>query len=103
MKKKIIEQGDKVKDTVTGFTGIVNGICYYLQGCRHIQIQPQELYEGKPVKAIWFDEPQLKIIKKSVVKPLNTEEPIYYPEAETKQPTGGPMLSTPTRQSNPKR
>lgn len=94
----MINLGDKVKDTVTNYTGIVVGISYYLQGCRQIGVKSQELKDGKPMNAIWFDEPQLKIVKKGVVKPLNTEEPL--PEAKPKKIakrklTGGPMLETP--------
>ena len=73
-----IELGDRVKDKVTGFKGIVTGITSWLNGCRRIGIQPEKLMTtGKPVEAEWFDEQQVLVIKKSA--------------HSEKQKRGGPM------------
>ena len=59
----MVELGDKVKDTVTGYQGIAIGATTWLHGCRRITVQSQELKDGKPVEAVTFDEPQLTVVK----------------------------------------
>ncbi len=93
MKKKTIELGDKVKDVISGFTGIVTGKSEFLHGCIRYGICPQELHDGATIDTHWFDEPQLELIESNVVAVDNKT-----PEDKT----GGPMSSNPTRQSNPK-
>jgi hypothetical protein len=66
--KLMINLGDKVRDVVTGLTGIAVGKTQYLQGCIRIAVQPQELKDGKPVDASWFDEPQLEVIEAGAIK-----------------------------------
>jgi len=56
----MIKLGDKVKDSITGFSGIVIARCAYLNGCISIQVQPQKLGgDGKPIEPEWIDEQQL--------------------------------------------
>lgn len=55
-----ITLGTKVKDVITGFQGIAISRTEFLHGCTRITVQPQELHEGKPVEAQWFDEPQVQ-------------------------------------------
>jgi hypothetical protein len=71
---KMVNLGDKVKDTVTGLTGIVVAKTHYLQGCTRIAVQPQKVKDGKPVEASWFDEPQLKLIEAEAIS-LKNENP----------------------------
>jgi len=82
----MIKLGDKVKDKITGYTGIVIGISKFLQGCRRIGVQAQKLHEGTPISAVWFDEPQLEVVKtkKKVIE-------------RTPGNNGGPISSIPTR------
>jgi len=65
----MVNLGDKVRDVVTGLTGIAVGRTQYLQGCARIAVQPQELKDGKPVEASWFDEPQLEVVEVGAIKP----------------------------------
>lgn len=58
-----IKLGDKVKDIVTGFEGIAVCSTDWIHGCRRIGVQPEKLHDGKPIDAMHFDEPQLKIVK----------------------------------------
>ncbi len=52
----MIKLGDKVKDSITGFTGIVTGISSYLNGCVSMLVCSNKLdSEGKEVSE-WFDE-----------------------------------------------
>lgn len=88
-----IELGDKVRDRVTGFTGICIGITTWLYGCRRIAIQPQELKDHSVIDAQSFDEPAIEVVEKSVIIP--------YPEEETKAAAarpGGPHRIADRRQ-----
>jgi len=55
----MINLGDKVKDTITGFYGVVVGVTNWLDGCRRIGIQAIELKDGKPFDIEWFDEQRI--------------------------------------------
>lgn len=55
--------GDKVRDTITGLTGIVVCEARWLHGCRRLTIQPQELKDGAPVAFSTFDELQLELVE----------------------------------------
>lgn len=69
-KSSRIELGDRVKDQVSGFSGIVTAEYNYLHGCRRLQVSPEKLYEGKPIDAYIFDEGALRLVAKSVVEPF---------------------------------
>ena len=58
-----VELGDTVKDTITGFSGVVLGIADYYNGCRRVQVQPKKLIKNEMIEAEWIDEVQLKVIK----------------------------------------
>ena len=55
--------GSKVRNAITGYTGIVVQRTDYLSGYKRYGIQSQELYDGKPLEPEYFDEEQLKIIE----------------------------------------
>lgn len=55
--------GDRVRDKITGFTGIAIARCDYLYGCISIEVMSEELLNGQPV-SIWVDDIQLKVLKK---------------------------------------
>jgi hypothetical protein len=48
--------GEMVKERVTGFTGMVTGIAYYLGESTSIRIQPRTIHNGSPIDARWFSE-----------------------------------------------
>lgn len=58
----MIELGTKVRDTITGFTGIITGRTQWLYGCVRCYVEPRELHEGKPVDACTFDEERLEVV-----------------------------------------
>lgn len=65
----IIGLGDKVKDSITGFSGIVIGKTVWLHGCTRITVQPDKLdKDGKIREAQTFDEPQLVVVKAKKAK-----------------------------------
>jgi len=78
----MIELGDEVKDTVTGFKGTVVALHHYLFGCTRVSVQP--LAEKDFKEAVAFDLPSLVLVKKKkVAKGDNT--------------TGGPAKYSDTR------
>jgi len=58
----MIDLGSKVKDMITGFTGIAIARTEWLYGCTRIVIESQELKDGKPVAPSWFDEQRVEEI-----------------------------------------
>jgi len=64
----MVNLGDEVKDTISGFKGIAISRHSYLQGCDRISIQPTIDKDGKLPEQQSFDEPQLEVIKKA--KPI---------------------------------
>lgn len=63
--------GDRAKDKVTGYTGIVVAKTHWLNGCVRVNIQSEALKDGKPLDAEGFDSEQVEVIAKGVhpVKP----------------------------------
>lgn len=64
-----VQLGDKVKDRISGLQGIVVVVSDSLHGCRQIAVRPQELKDGKPVEASWFDIDQVELVEAGVIKP----------------------------------
>jgi valyl-tRNA synthetase len=57
-----VKLGSKVKDSLTGFTGIATARTEWLYGCTRIAIEPQELHDGKPIETQWFDEQRVEVV-----------------------------------------
>lgn len=80
-----IELGDKVKDTVTGFTGIAVAKVTYLQGCDRYAVQAPVKKNEKPQEWQYFDEPQLEVIKKKIVKQGKKDTGGWQPDSAQKR------------------
>lgn len=89
MSQRVVELGDRAKDQITGFTGIVVAITEWLNGCIRVTIQPAELHEGKPVESWTFDIEQIAKCDGVGFRPETT-------------PSGGPK-SAPSRNPTPTR
>ena len=74
----MIKLGQSVKDKLTGFTGIVEGITNYLNGCCQALVRPKFKVkdDGYP-NAAWIDVEQLTVVKGSKILSLKRrkEEP----------------------------
>jgi hypothetical protein len=57
-----LKLGDRVKDKITGFTGIIVCRMDWLYGCVRYVVQPEHLFEGRPVANESFDEEQLELV-----------------------------------------
>lgn len=66
--------GDKVKDVITGYEGIVLAVSTWLYNVNRIAIQKQELVNNKIDEAIWIDQtPRIELVEKGVFKNIVVE------------------------------
>lgn len=63
----MIELGSKVRDKISGLTGIAVCRSEWLYARTQITVQPQETKDGKPVETSYFDEAQLEVIESEAV------------------------------------
>jgi len=66
----MINLGDEVRDTVSGFCGIAISKHVYMQGCTRISVQPKVNKDGELPDIASFDEPQLEVVKAGKVRPV---------------------------------
>jgi len=61
--------GSTVKDTITGFEGVVMARIQWLNNCNTYRVQPRDLdKDGKVQDVQHFDEPQLALVKTKAIK-----------------------------------
>jgi hypothetical protein len=82
-----IQLGQEVRDTISGFEGVVIAVTNWLYGCRRITVQPRDMKDGKPIESCTFDEPQLLAMTDTA--------------AAERVPTGGDR-DTPPRAADPR-
>lgn len=70
-----IKLGQKVRDAVTGVTGIAVSIHTYLQGCRRITIQPPMAADGKVPDSYTVDEPQIDVVDDGLMARVDPTPP----------------------------
>lgn len=76
--------GDKVRDKISGFEGIVFGRIEYLFGCVQLDVVSQtERNDGKPA-SVWFDEGRVIVLEENAIDKVEVV-------------TGGPMTNPPSR------
>lgn len=63
-----IKVGDRVRDKITGFQGILIGRTQWLHGCDTVGIKPEKLHDGKPIEAVWFDVLRLEIVETKITE-----------------------------------
>lgn len=57
----MIELGSKVKDSITGFVGVVTARAEYLSGCHQLLVQPPTDDKGEYKEPHWFDEQRVLV------------------------------------------
>jgi hypothetical protein len=78
----MIQLGSKVRDTLTGFSGMLTGRTEWLYGCIRLGIDPCKVNkDGKPIETEWFDEQRVEVIESK--KPKVSKG--------SKATTGGPV------------
>lgn len=63
--------GHKVKDKITGFTGVVTGYCVYISGCNQLCIQPPVNDKNEYPDGKWFDEQRVEILGDKALQLIN--------------------------------
>ena len=63
-----IEMTDKVKDTFSGFTGIVIARSEHLTGCNQVFVLPESPTNNDLKEGHWFDIERIELVQKSVVE-----------------------------------
>lgn len=90
--------GDKVKDRISGLTGIVTARADHLFGCNRYWLQPQELKDGKAVDGQWQDEDALELVDEAAIKPrryrVYEDDPLPVPVRRAGGPTSQPSSQT---------
>lgn len=86
----MIKLGSKVRDMISGFTGIATGRSEFLYGCTQVSITPQRLdKDGKRIDVEWFDEQRVETIEERSA-----------PMSEDNSATsGGPQDTPPSRRT----
>lgn len=70
----MIEFGDKARDTVTGFVGIVTGKARYMYGCNQLLLMPRvDAASSKPAEGAWFDEPRIRVVDAGAIAPESVQ------------------------------
>lgn len=62
-----IKLGSKVKDKVSGFTGIAVSKFIHLNGCIQYNLMPKVGKDNKKEEGQWFDEQQLIVIGEGIL------------------------------------
>ena len=69
------DNGQKVKDKVTGMTGIINGAVIWLNGCKQYSVQPRMAKgDSKKPSSWWVDEAQLEVMKGGLLDKIKTKD-----------------------------
>lgn len=70
MEKEVIDLGDKVKDIVSGFTGVVLSVTKYATGCITYGVSSTKLSVKKTPDDSWvhLESDRFKVIKKQIIK-----------------------------------
>lgn len=71
-----ITLGQKAKDKITGFEGILTAKCEHLYGCDQYCLMPTVDKDGKAQDGKWFDDGRIEIIGAGVsAKEVQSEKP----------------------------
>lgn len=54
--------GQKARDKITGFEGIITGRAEYLTGCTQFALAPKALADGSIRATEWFDEGRIEVL-----------------------------------------
>jgi hypothetical protein len=64
-----MNNGDKVKDKITGFEGTVTGRVEYITGCNQLLVQPSSKDGTEMPKSSWIDEDRCELVVAMFVDP----------------------------------
>lgn len=70
----MIGLGARVKDRISGLTGIAVSRTEFLYGCVRVGVQPEALHDGKPIDQVFVDEPQLEVVAPNAIAGFDLRE-----------------------------
>ena len=70
-----MQLGITARDKITGFQGVVTGICYYISGCNQALLTPPVDEKGAGPESRWIDVQRLERVGDSLVVLQNGETP----------------------------
>ena len=71
----MIKLGSRVKDKISGFTGIATARTEYIYGCARVVVDSEETdNDGKVKDGKYFDEQQLEVVEENVITKKDVEE-----------------------------
>ena len=81
--------GKKVRDKITGMTGVITSKVIYLNGCIQYGVTPayKDSHNGKYPESTWLDQGQLEILPADQVESI--------PISEEENGEGGPPMKCP--------
>lgn len=53
--------GDRIRDTITKIEGVAVSYCFHLNGCQHVEIEPDPI-DGKPADAVYLSEERFELV-----------------------------------------
>lgn len=96
MKTFKFELGQRVRDVVTGFAGVIITRTEYINLCVQYCVSNQELNKEGKKHELWFDENQLRYVDDGIVEEIrppvdddSTHDSGELPRARTGGPTDG--------------
>lgn len=79
------KMGDRAKDKISGYEGVITGRCEHITGCNTYGLHAGLDKEGKVRDLVWFDEDRLEVVAEKQVPP----------SAVAGKKNGGPLSSIP--------
>ena len=73
MKIPNVKLGQKVRDKMTGFTGIATAKIEFLNGCVQIQIKPKAVKKDEMPDGVFVDVEQIEILDKKKKKTIRSK------------------------------
>ncbi len=67
--------GDKAKDQITGFEGVITGKAEYISGCSQVLLAPAVNKDGEFREGQWFDLQRIEVIRTKAVELDNRATP----------------------------
>lgn len=67
--------GDRVRDRVSGFTGIATSHARHLTGCDRLWVEPAVDSTGKRGEGMWLDIDMAQIVEAAVLTPVTYDQP----------------------------
>jgi hypothetical protein len=71
----MVKLGQRVRDSISGFEGVVTGRAEYISGCHQALVAPTVTAEGAFRNSEWFDEQRLQVLNAPAVVLDNGKTP----------------------------